>query len=703
MQDSESILEYFFKGIKIKIPVYQRNYDWNRDNCEQLFKDIEANVKYLDTRRKHFFGSIIYIVDQDSEQRCIIDGQQRLITTALLLAAMRDLLRAGEITSDDADLPSRIDGMLVDQYNRKVFIVPIEKDLKAYNAIILSKPDDYVAGTNIQANYELFKRLLRNLDKNITVDKFYRSISRLQVMIIRLNSQEDDAQMVFESINSTGLNLTEGDKIRNFMLMNLEPKVQDRLYNDYWVKIEDNAGDVSTFFRDFLTAVEGKTPNLNRVYQSFKDYTECQADADDIEKTFNTLLSYSKIHKAIRNHDLNMISSKASKIMYRIDYMEYTVSYPFIMRVLHAQESGIISKEDTVAILDVIENYLFRRAVCKIPTNALNKVFQTLYISLDRLDVSFDAPEKLRYILLEKKGSSKYPRDQEVISNLSALDIYSNKSLCACVLSILESRNKDSGDVLSHIGSQDPCDRLTIEHVMPQSKTDEWRDEIGERYDEVHEAWLHRLGNLTLTAYNSEFGCKSYTEKRNLQPGGLASSPLNLNQCFKNIDVWNEEAIEKRNKILVDDFVRIVAEMNTNYKPNPDDSIAAVELTLDNDDESFTGFKIKGYSFRGTKHECRSGIEAFVGLMHELYECNPQRMLAAEKDKTPGTIGNWLHYGALTDQKNYVAITQDLYVYGGMSNQTKVNLLRKAAVMQGITLTDLAFIGQAEKKLDNSA
>lgn len=695
MQNSESILEYFFKGTNIKIPVYQRNYDWNRDNCEQLFRDVVRNVRYLDSDKKHFFGSIIYIIDQDSEQRCIIDGQQRLVTTALLLAAMRDLLRTGDITSEDTNLASRIDGMLVDQYSRKVFIVPIKKDQNAYNAIILYKPDDYVVGSNLQTNYELFKRLLVNLNKDITVDKFYRSISRLQVMIIRLNSQEDDAQMVFESINSTGLSLTEGDKIRNFLLMNLEPKVQDRLYNDYWVKIEDNAGDVSTFFRDYLTAMEGKTPNLNRVYQAFKDCAECQADVDGIERIFRKLLSYSRIHKAIRNHDLNMISSKASKIMYRINYMEYTVSYPFIMRVLNAQESGRISKEDTETILDVLDNYLFRRAVCKIPTNALNKVFPTLYISLDKLDISVDAPDKLRYILLAKNGSSRYPCDSEVVSNLSIMDIYRNKNLCACVLSMLESRNKDSGDVLSHIGSRDPCDRLTIEHVMPQNITNEWKNEIGKRYEEVHETWLHRLGNLTLTAYNSEFGCKSYSEKKNLLPGGLAHSPLNLNQCFKNINVWNEKAIEERNKMLVKDFIGIVTEFKTHYKPKPGDNGDIIELTLDEDEESFIGFKIRGYSFKGIKHECRSGIEAFVGLMNELYECNPQRMLAAEKDKTPGTIGNWLHYGDLTDQKNYEPITKDLYAYRGMSNQTKVNILRKAALLQDVMLTDLAFLGQA--------
>ncbi len=693
MQNSESILEYFFKGINIKIPVYQRNYDWNRDNCEQLFKDIEANVRHLDTSRKHFFGSIIYMVDQDSEQRCIIDGQQRLITTALLLAAIRDLLRSGEIASDDSNLDSRIDGMLVDQYSRHVFIEPVQRDMRAYNAIILNKPDDYVPGSNLQTNYELFKKMLRNLSKNITVDKFYKSISRLQVMIIRLNSQDDDAQMVFESINSTGLNLTEGDKIRNFLLMNLEPKVQDRLYGDYWTKIEDNVDNVSTFFRDFLTAVESRTPNLNRVYQSFKEYAGYQLDESGIEGLFKKLLGYSKIHKAIRNHDLNTISTKASQTMNRINHMGYTVCYPFLMRILDAQEAGKITKSETESILEVVENYLFRRAVCKMPTNALNKVFQTLYVSLDKLDVSKGAADKLRYILLEKKGSSGYPRNPEVEDNLSFLEIYSNKSLCACVLSLLEDVHKDSGDVLPHIDSPDPCNRLTIEHVMPQNKTAEWRAEIGEQYDEVHAKWLHRLGNLTLTAYNSEFGCKSFTEKKNMQPGGLATSPLNLNQCFKKINTWDENGIIERNKNMVHGFIERMPEMKTEFMPESSDDKELRELTLDEDDNAFIGFRICGYSFRGVQHECHSGIEAFIGMMNELYNYDPQKMIAAEKDKATGTLGNWMRYGK-TDDKGYLEIGPELYVYKGVSNQKKANLLRKAAILQGVDPIDLAFIGQ---------
>ncbi len=538
--------------------------------------------------------------------------------------------------------------------------------------------------------------MLCNLSGDVTVDQFYRSLSGLQVMIIRLNSQDDDAQMVFESINSTGLSLTEGDKIRNFLLMNLDPKVQDRLYEEYWVKIEDNAEDISAFFRDYLTAVDAETPNLNRVYQSFKEHAGYQIDAVGIEGLFKKLLGYSKIYRAIQDCDLDFVSPKASSIMYRIHFLDYSVSYPFIMRVLDARAGDKISVGDTEAILEIVENYLLRRAVCRMPTNALNKVFPMLYVSLDKLDVTKDAADKLRYILLEKRGSSAYPRDQEVRDNLAISDLYNTRGLCACVLAILEGVTKESWKVLQHIKSSDPCDRLTIEHVMPQKKTDEWRAEIGDNYDEVHETWLHRLGNLTLTAYNSEFGCGSFEEKKNKQPGGLATSPLNLNQCFKTIDTWDESAIKDRNNDLVEQFIELVPEIRTGYVPE-DDGTEMKEIFLDQDPRTFNGFVICGYSFKGVRHESRSGIGAYSAMMRELYDFNPQKIMAAEGNKAIGTLGNWMRRSD-KDVEGHVQIAPGLYAYKHITNQKKVILLRQAAVLQGIDPAELAFIGYRPSK-----
>lgn len=701
MRDSESILEHFFKYNKMRIPVYQRNYDWKRDNCKQLLDDLKNNAKKLDKNRKHFFGSIIYIVDQDTEARSIIDGQQRIITTALLLSAIRDLLKTGEITSDDPKLEAKIDRKLVDQDDGTVFIRPVKKDIPAYDAIVRCKPEDYDERSNLYINYEFFKNEIKKLSQNITIDDLYESMNRLHVMVIRLNSQEDDAQMVFESINSTGLNLSEGDKIRNFLLMNLDSKEQTHLYDDYWTKIESNVGDLSRFFRDYITAVSESIPNLNRVYQSFKEYAnELRDDGLSTEEFFLSLLKYSKIYNSISQHDLDCISSKASKTMYRINYMESTVSYPFLMRILDAYECGKMTKSDVEEVLCVLENYLIRRSVCGKPTNALNKVFQTLYKSLEKLDISDKPVDKLRFIILNKEGSSSYPSDSEVKNTLAHMNIYNNHKLCPCILSILEGGNKDSGNILARIDSPDLDDRLTIEHVMPQKKTEEWRSEIGDDFDDIHQEWVHRLGNLTLTAYNSEYGCRSYSEKLNMEPGGLKFSPLNLNQFIKGKDRWTKDVIEERNNKLVEEFIRSMPALKTDFIPENAFEKGLREYALDEGVDFFASLDMKGYFLFGQQHSCRDGVTAFVEAMCELYNYDPEKIIEAEKIKKKGSLGPWLCTEVPDDDRDHKMIGPGMYVFKNISHKTKASLLMRAAEIQGIDLADIGFIGYKDERYD---
>lgn len=694
MKDSESILDHFFKYDTLEIPVYQRNYDWKKENCDQLFRDLKNNCVKYGNKRNHFFGSIIYIIDQDNDVRSVIDGQQRITTIALLLAAMRDLIDSGDILPIDNKLSEKIDRRLVDQDDGKVFIRPVKKDRAPYDAIARHKPDDYDIHSNVYINYDFFKDRIKTSLDGMTADDLYESIRRLHVMVIRLNSTEDDAQMVFESINSTGLNLTEGDKIRNFMLMNLSSKDQTHLYEDYWIKIESNVDDLSKFYRNFLTAVDEKIPNLNHIYLSFKDYVDSlEDDRHSQEDVFKLLLRYSKIYGSIVNSKLEYISSKASNMMFRINYIESTVSYPFIMRILDAHGSGIITKADVEDILEVLENYLIRRLVCGRQTNALNKVFQTLYRSLEKLDIRKDPVEKLKYIILQKEGSSSYPTDSEVIDSLARMDIYNNHKMCPCVLSILEGGNKDSGNILARIDSPDYDDRLSIEHIMPQKKTDEWRAEIGDNYDEIHKTWVHRLGNLTLTAYNSEYGCKSFAEKRDLSPGGLGVSPLNLNQMMKTVDRWTLDVIEERNEHLSRQFVDIVPSLTSGFAPIDDSEKTLEEYTLDEGADFFAFVDIKGYSIFGEKHRCKNGIVAFIEAMQNLYSYNPEKIIEAEKNKKKGTLGPWLSTAVPENDRDYKMIGPGMYIYKNIDHKTKAALMIRAAEIQGIDLSDVAFIG----------
>lgn len=694
MQGSESMLGHFFKQDFLEIPLYQRNYDWKLENCERLFEDIIDVLKLSKTsgpeyrHRKHFFGSIIYMIDQDTDARIIIDGQQRITTTALLLAAVRDSVIDGLITSDDPKLPDKLDRRLKDQDNGSIFIVPVEKDRAPYGAIINGEKSDYDETSNVTVNYGYFKERLRTLSE-ITVDEFLEGIDKLYVMVIRLNSREDDAQMVFESINSTGLNLNEGDKIRNYLLMNHSVRDQKNYYEKYWRKIDDGSFELSSFFRDYQTAVSGKIPKWDETYLDFKKYTRGRNDPVGL---FEEIVRYAGHYRTIVNGDLDRISKKASILMYRINIQNATVSYPFIMRILDANEKypNLLSNRDVEETLAVLENYILRRAICKIPTNALNKIFQNLFSSLTK-DHGLDRfTDRLKYSLLEREGTSRFPLDKEVRMNLMEMEIY-NSRICSYVLSVIENANKDAGDTLARVYSGE----LSVEHVMPQKKSDAWREEIGNNYDEVHEVWLHRLGNLTLTAYNSEYSNRSYSEKRGLKDYGFMESGLRLNRMMKDNERWTEDIIGERNEKMAEDFIRFMPELRTTYVPPLEEVKGASEYTLEEDEEFFIGMNIKGYVFNGERHEASNGTQAFVSILREIYKIDPAKMTVIEKEKKRGQLGLWL-LSNIEDTKNkhqYELIGPGIWIYKNVTHSGKAWFLKNIAERYGIESGDVAFIG----------
>ncbi len=698
MQGSESMLGHFFKQDFLEIPLYQRNYDWKIENCERLFEDIIDILKLSKIskpeyrHRKHFFGSIIYMIDQDTDARIIIDGQQRITTIALLLAAIRDCVIDGPVVSTDPKLPDKLDRKLKDQDNGNIFIIPIEKDRAPYTAIMNREKESYDEASNVTVNYNYFKERLQTLSE-MTIDEFLEGIDKLYVMVIRLNSREDDAQMVFESINSTGLNLNEGDKIRNYLLMNHNVREQRIYYEKYWRRIDDGSFDLSRFFRDYQTAISGKIPKRDETYLDFKKYTRGQ---NDPVKLFEDIVRYAGHYRAIVKEDLDHISKRASALMHRINVQNATVSYPFIMRVLDANKEypDLLSNKDTEEVLEVLENYMLRRSICKIPTNALNKVFQNLFSNLTKIHGLNRFADRLRYSLLVKEGSSRYPLDKEVRINLIEMEIYHNR-ICSYVLSVIENANKDAGDTLTRVYNGE----LSVEHVMPQKKSDAWKDEIGDNYDAVHETWLHRLGNLTLTAYNSEYSNRPYSEKRGLKDLGFMESGLRLNGMMKDNERWTEDVISERNEKMVEDFIRFMPELRTIYVPPPEEMRGVSEYTLEEDEEFFTGMNIKGYIFKGKRYETRNGAQAFVSLLREAYKIAPTKMMAIEKEKGRGQLGLWL-LSDLEDTKNkhqYKQIGPDLWVCKDVSHSDKARFLKRIMALYDIEPGDVAFIGTKGK------
>lgn len=374
--DAQPLIKFFDGSDKrFIIPLYQRNYDWKEENCEQLFHDL---IKLHNSDRKsHFFGSIVSSIQSGTEDRYIIDGQQRITTVSLLLIAMVNASKENKIAVEDPKLVEKIfKRYLVDEYQedeRKVKLKPIKKDMQAFDALLYKPVNKYINDSNVTRNY---KCLYNNVvDCGLTMDELFNVIKKLEVINIRLD-EDDDPQLIFESLNSTGLDLSEADKIRNYLLMSLTSKEQESLYTAYWNPIEEATKyDPSSFVRDYLTMKQGKIGKIDKIYFIFKEY------AESLQCDRTTLLSdmyhYAQIYRKIDRADFD--NDKINQKINQVRTLDSTVAYPFYMAFFDYANSSGMGIDEQLKVLDIIESYWARRIICNLPSNALNKVFATLH------------------------------------------------------------------------------------------------------------------------------------------------------------------------------------------------------------------------------------------------------------------------------------------------------------------------------------
>ncbi|MDO4841001.1 MAG: DUF262 domain-containing protein, partial [Desulfovibrionaceae bacterium] len=516
MTGSEAKIVAYMEGAdkRFVIPVYQRNYDWKIENCKQLYDDLVRVVS--NNRNSHFFGSIVSVVkDGGYSEHLVIDGQQRLTTISLLSLAMYKLMKNGVLKPASKSLPYRImETILIDKYHdeEECKLCPVKNDQEAYKRLF-GDESDYIPDSNMTINYEYFYDRIQK--QEITIDQLYEAISRLVIINITLK-QEDDPQLIFESLNSTGLALSEGDKIRNFILMGLPAKQQEKFYTSYWNPIEKCTDyDVSAFVRDFLSLKQLSIPTMSKVYVTFKAYVE--GLGTDIESLLQELLRYARWYKILLKG--TGLQDALDYCIYRLNLLETTVTRPFFLEVLRLQSEGKLTPAEVTEIFQYTENYLFRRSVCSIPTNSLNKTFLMLHHEIMRYDgTEGDYVAKFKYALLSKTEVRRFPDDTEFTEALSVRQVYTkmkgkNK---VYLLERLENNNTvEDKNIYKHY-NQEKC---SIEHIMPQQLTPAWIAELGEDYEQIHETWLHRLANLTLTGYNSKYSNRSFAEKRDMENG----------------------------------------------------------------------------------------------------------------------------------------------------------------------------------------
>ena len=688
MKGSEAKMTGFMEGADKRyiIPVYQRKYDWKLENCRQLYNDLKKIV--LEGRSSHFFGSIVSsVVPVGSRlEYHIIDGQQRLTTVTLLLLAMRNLIAKQMLTSQSGRLDEQIaQRFLISPWaaaDDQIKLRPVKGDREAL-ARLFGDEEDFDPASNLTHNYRFFCDML--LKENMSVDELYAAIGKLEIISITLD-HDDNAQLIFESLNSTGLALEEGDKIRNYILMGLNPREQNSYYDTYWTKIEKCTGnDVSSFVRDYLSIKEQVTPTLNTVYHAFKIYAD--GIRQPITALLDDLLRYARLFEKLRTCKSGLGEKRLDDCLYRMSRLDIGVTRPFLMEVLRLNQDGKLSSQDVLTVFLTTEDYLFRRNICEVPTNALNKIFLMLNKEILRYDgTTENYIEKFVYALLSKRESGRFPDDEEFSTALAAKQVYSMRGKYkAYLFERLENYGTiETKDVYTHLDNK----VYTIEHIMPQHLTPAWTRALGPNSAEIHSTWLHRLANLTLTGYNPNLSNKTFAEKRDAAEGGYKASGLKMNQKIAQKETWGLAELEERNHELVALALKIWPFPQSDFVPVTKDFDFC---TLDDEDIDLTGRSIAKYSLQNVEQPVSSWSSMFEQVVKFLHEKDKSVLFglvhAPDEDSALSTILSGTEDGMRVPLK----IDDGIYVEKNTSTAYKISLLRRLFARYEMNPADLVF------------
>ena len=536
------LLDFLKKSPQFVIPIYQRTYSWTERECRQLWDDI-VRTGSNDAISAHFVGSIVYIekgLYQVSSQSplLVIDGQQRLSTVTLILEALARQLGDSEPVDGFSAKKLRSYYLLnpLEEGERGFKLLLTQTDKASLLALVQQKAQPTDQSLRVTENFAFFEEQVKNLGGDLS--GLCHGLAKLVVVDIALSRDQDNPQLIFESMNSTGRELSQADLIRNFILMGLEPAHQTRLYEDHWRPMEVGFGQegygshFDSFMRHYLTLKTGEIPNVRAVYEAFKSH----ARKPDISAAgVDTLVA--DIHAFTGYYCAMALGKEADKKLAEafrdLRELKVDVAYPFLLELYDDFANGRLESTDFEAAVRLVEAYVFRRAVCAIPTNSLNKTFATFGRALQKDRYL----ESIQAHLLTLPSYRRFPGDEEFKREYVVRDLY-NFPRRSYWLRRLENYGRKE---------RVPVDEYTIEHILPQNEnlSAKWRDELGPEWQRVQETWLHTLGNLTLTGYNAEYSDRPFSEKRDMK-GGFRESPLKLNEGLSGFDKWDEAAIKNR-------------------------------------------------------------------------------------------------------------------------------------------------------------
>ena len=635
MKASETkLLDFLKKAPQFVIPIYQRTYSWTEKECLQLWDDI-LRTGADDAILVHFVGSIVYIDRADAniaiwEPLLVIDGQQRLTTVSLLLAALAKAVADGEpfdgFSRRKVENHYLLNPEETGERHYKLLLSQTDKD--SLTAIVSKQEQPSEPSLRITQNFKLFEDLIAGHRDNLLA--VCKGLAKLLMVDIKLKRGEDNPQLIYESMNSLGKELSQADLVRNFILMGLEPELQTRLYEQFWRPMEVDFGQEAygthfdAFMRHYLTVKTGEIPRLDDVYEAFKTHAHSPVAASaGVEALVKDIRDYARHFCAMAlnaEFDLDLDLAFDDLRQLKVD-----VAYPFLLELYHDYKAGTLPKVDLLASVRLVEAYVFRRAICAIPTNSMNKTFATFTKAL-RKDRYF---ESIQAQFLGLPSYRRFPTDEEFNRDLQTRDLYNFRSRSYWL------RRLENYDRRERV----MVDEFTIEHILPQNEnlSPEWRESLGAEWQRVQETWLHTLGNLTLTAYNSEFSDRPFAYKRDMPDTpekGLKQSPLKLNQGLGALENWNENTIKARAGKLADLAVGVWSapvlsrDVLDTYQPKVD---ATTEYTID--DHPYLA----------------KGSEMYGGKVRELFEAFRKAVLALDPCVSEEFLKHYVAYKAETN------------------------------------------------------
>ena len=677
------ILRDVLYGMKSQfcIPVFQRNYSWNEKNCAKLFDDICDLME--NEEKKHFIGSFVYkmvkLVNTQYIQFVLIDGQQRLTSLTLILKALYDYL--GTLGEEyDGTREEIRDSYLFNKFakdaNLKLKLKPNKEDDANFNLLMQDKFDEIDSNSLIYQNYKYFLERIQGLEESI--DNFYDALQRLEGVSITLD-KDDDAQMIFESLNSTGQDLTDVDLIRNYLLMNCIPSDQEDLYNNYWIKLEKILKkDFTDFVRDYLSLKNGVVVQngKHKVYGAFKKYYSNNYVSQEIglESFLNEWITYAAAYSML----ITPSDKKEKKYVFEnalndTIMLHIKTTYPFLLGILYDKISEKISAEETAKILRLVESYAVRRSICGIQGGALSQAMASTYKELTekyKEDFYNDTFTKIATKMASVNTNAYFPKNRQFMDGFTSRDMYSSP-LKKYVLYKLENSFQDK-EIIN-------IDNLTIEHIMPNTITEEWKKYLNiPDVNEFHEQYKNRIGNLTLTAYNSEMGQKLFNEKKN----NSDFSRLYLNKYFSKIDKWGKQEIIDRGNALY----KIAEKIWPFPDVIPEEELSSESYNLLDDIDEFDFSSTKPFKYKFDDEDevhVNNWSALYQEFMDKLYNLNKDAFVSFMSDENYCGSMRCMLSKDLTELRYAGSISDGYFIEMNQNTMRKIKILRSLLIDMG--------------------